>query len=708
MAETGAAGTLGELLARRGRRFVGRSRERELFVRALTESPAPFPVLHVHGPGGVGKTALLDVYAELAATHDAHVVRIDGRALPPTPPDLLDALGSGLVVSTDGTVAARRPASRLVLLLDGYELLEPVDEWVREWLLPKLPASAVTVLSGRAAPGPAWLTDPAWRELLLVIPLRGLGRKEAYEYLDECGVHDGPVRDRIISLAHGHPLGLSLLTEVALRRGAAAVDPPGPDLVGTLLRRLIETVPDGPHRRALDVCALARVTTESLLRDALEVDDAHELFSWLRSLSFVEDAPEGLCPHDLAREALEADLRWRDPESYRSVVRGIRRHVIGRLGSTSGREQQRVLLDAKYLHRLQPESRVWADWESFGRHHVEPAQPADLAAIRDIVGQWEGDESAALAQHWWTLQPDAFAVVRHHDGQVRGCLATVDLSRAAQAEIAVDPCAVAAWRHASARSGRAGDPIVQGRFSLDREAGQRPSPTMNLAPVVSIQRWLATPGLTMAFLTLADPEYWDDYFAFFEIRRVPDADVDLGGRRYGLFVRDFRQLPLDRWLDLMFERDLAGHDAAAPDPPPGPELSRADFDRAVRQALRDLRRTGLLARNPLVRSRLVLGHDPGDAPAALAAVVRETAGRLRDDPRDEKLFRVLDRTYLRPAATQERAAEVLDLPLSTYKRHLRRSVERLVADLWEHEQRSADDAPGGRDEPTLTPEWPGG
>ena len=60
-------------------------------------------------------------------------------------------------------------------------------------------------------------------------------------------------------------------------------------------------------------------------------------------------------------------------------------------------------------------------------------------------------------------------------------------------------------------------------------------------------------------------------------------------------------------------------------------------------------------------------------------------GALRLHPRDDKLLRALERTYLRPAPTQEAAAELLGLPFSTYRRHLSQGVARIVAWLWDHE-----------------------
>ena len=50
---------------------------------------------------------------------------------------------------------------------------------------------------------------------------------------------------------------------------------------------------------------------------------AHDLFAWLRGLSFVEQGPHGLYPHHLARDVLDADLRWRDPGGHADLVKRL-------------------------------------------------------------------------------------------------------------------------------------------------------------------------------------------------------------------------------------------------------------------------------------------------------------------------------------------------------------------------------------------------
>ncbi len=686
--EAHATETLGEMLAaRRRRRFVGRAAEVELFRAALDAEPA-CSVLFLHGPGGVGKTSLLEVFVGAALAAGASVVAVDGRDLAPSPRTVVEALRAGGLEVPDGAGPIMAPAGRLVLLIDSYERLGAVDDWVRTRLLPRLPGTALTVIAARTAPGAAWRSDPAWRDLLRVVSVRNLSQDESRRYLRECGV-TAALHEQLVAVSHGHPLALSLLADVAVRGGDVAVDPLAPDVVAALLRRFVEVVPSDLQRRALEVCALARVTTEPLLRAALGVDDAHELFAWLRGLSFVESGPEGLFPHDLARDVLDVDLRWRDVDGYTRVFRAVRSHIYSRLKSSHGREQQAAVFDLKFVFRNLPSVLSPVDWDVWGRHYPEPAHAEDHDEIVGLVAAMEGEASAAIAAHWLERQPAGFFVIREEEGRLRGLLGLLDLTAASAEDRAADPGVQAAWDYACQHAPlRAGEIVTQTRFMIDREAYQGPSPTGNAVPVVTIPRALQAPNLAWDFLTLAEPERWDDFFALADMPRAVGADFAVGGRRYGLYGHDFRVLPIDALLELWTERGLAQD--FTPPPVRAREalvLSQPDFADAVRQALRDLHRPDLLARNPLVRARVVQDGAAPDEPdaAVLRGVVGEAIDSLRRHPRDDKLLRAVEATYLRPTRTQEAAAAALALPFSTYRRHLTKGVQRVVSWLWERE-----------------------
>ena len=112
----------------------------------------------------------------------------------------------------------------------------------------------------------------------------------------------------MLDFTRGHPLALSLVADMfAQGRVVQFQAEAAPDIVHTLLQQFVQKVPGPAHRTALEVCALLRVTTEGLLAELLEMPDSHELFDWLRGLSFIQSGQGGLFPHDLAREALAAD-----------------------------------------------------------------------------------------------------------------------------------------------------------------------------------------------------------------------------------------------------------------------------------------------------------------------------------------------------------------------------------------------------------------
>jgi hypothetical protein len=670
---------------------VGRVAELELFRQALLVEEPPFLVLYVFGPGGIGKTALLREYARLAGEHDRTVYRVDGRDVEPSASGFLHALSHAagspqlLSLSDLGTL----PPS--VLVLDTYERLTGVDDWLRETFLPALPAHVLVVMAGREPPMEPWRTDPAWRELARIVSLRNLCPEESRHLLTTLRAPRA-LQESVLDVTYGHPLALVLLADwlelptagepIRLERA--------PDVIRLLVERFMQDVPTPDHRRALDACALARVTTEALLAEVLGSEAAASLFAWLRRLSFIETGSEGVFPHDLVRDVLEADLRWRNPAAWGQLYRQVRRHHVGRFLKSAGAARQKAFCDLLFLQRHHPLMRPFYDWRSLGGTCHEPASPRDHARILAMVEHHEGSESARIAAYWLERQPRAFVVFRGPEREPLAFVANLVLETTDLEDEQVDP-AVRAIRDLVRRHGplRPGERIQVARFWMGRDTYQTPL-THNMVTLNTVVLWLTTPNLASTFCCLADPSAWEGVFAYINFCRTTGADFEVGGRCYGCFAHDWRAEPLQVWNELMAERALS-HDCTPE--PPGPTspaplmvLSQPAFADAVRQALRDFARPDRLRTSPLMRSRLLRDrYGPQPEPEDLQELLEDAAKVMEGHPKDDRLYQALRRTYLRPAPSQEKAADMLGLPFSTYRYRLSKGIERLTDWLWQQE-----------------------
>lgn len=684
-------GTLRErLLSARRSRFVGREGEKELF-RSLLSPEFPFVLLHVHGPGGVGKTALLAEFAAMALEQGFSPIQLDARSLDPSPEGFLLALRLHLGLADDASPVERlagrdRPA---LMLIDTYESLTPLDGWLREVFLPQLPENARVVLAGRNPLSAGWHADPGWRTLFRSISLRNLRPEESRDFLSRRGIPEAQHK-AVLEFTHGHPLALSLVADVLEGAQGLGFRPDdNPDVVRSLLERFVQQLPSPLHRAALEASALVRVTTEPLLGAALELEDAHEYFEWLRGLSFMESGPLGLFPHDLAREALDADLRWRNPDQYAELHRRVRGHYTKKLLESRGLEQQSILIEDVYLHRHNPMVKPFLEWGEFGSVYGERGRPEDHAAVLEMVAQHEGPQSAAIARCWLELQPQGLTVYRGAGQELAGFLLMLELHQAQPADLEADPATRAAVRYAHRYAPpRPGEATILFRHWMSRESYQQVSPVQSLIFINAVQQYFAYPKLSWSFFPCASAEFWAPALGYMDIRRAPEADWEMDGKRYAQFAHDWRAVPIPAWLELLGQRELDTQLRLDQEPErlvPMVVLSQPEFAEALKAALRDFTRPAALGKNPLLRSRLLHERSAQPGPADLQSLLREAVQSLKANPKDHKLYRALERTYLEPAATQELAAELLDLPFSTYRRHLTQGLERVTEWLWQRE-----------------------
>jgi len=682
----------------RHNQFVGRDVELALFQSALTQPELPYFVLYVFGPGGVGKTALLGEMASICEQNDIPVGFVDARQVEPRPGAFLGALGSAMNLAPPSSLvqALGSSAQRNVILVDSYDMLAPLDNWLRSTFLPQLPENVLVVLAGSSPPALAWRTDPGWQSLIRIVPLRNLAPHESRAYLAKRGIPPQQYQV-VLEFTHGHPLALSLVADVFSQRPDVTLQPEqAPDVIRTLLERLVQKVPGPAHRTALEACAVVRVTTESLLAELLAMPDVHDLFEWLRGLSFIETSRQGLFPHDLIRNALNADLRWRNPDWYSELHSRARAYYAGRLQTSMGQAQQRVVFDYIFLHRDNPVVRPFFEWQTNSDICGDSMQDSDVAALLAMVTKHEGEDAARLAAGWLARQPGGVRVFRGPEGQAVGFMAVIALHEAAPEDVSADPATQSAWNYLQQRAPlRPGERATLVRNWMAEQTYQSVSPIQSLIFVTAVQLYLSTPGLAFTFFPCAQPEFWDAVLSYAGMARLPEADFEVGGRPFGVFGHDWRAVPPGAWLALLSEREVASAPLDAVSPYTGEPLvvlSRPDFEIALRRALQDFSRLDALRANPLVRSRMVIERcscvneiDLDLQVAALKSLVEEAIQQLQASPRDMRCYRALYHTYLQPVPTQEQAAELLGVPFSTFRRHLTAGIGRVAETLWQRE-----------------------
>ena len=395
--------------------------------------------------------------------------------------------------------------------------------------------------------------DAEWAALTRIHRLGNLDPADSRAFLDRCGVA-AEHHDEALAFTRGHPLALSLSADVLTRgdRLTASRLETEPDVVRLLIEKFVRDVPSRAHRLALHACMSAHATTEPLLAAALDRADAHDLFDWLGRLSFVESGPYGLFPHDLARDVVYMDFRWRDPDAAFRVTERLMWYLYDRLERARGLQRLREWFDVIYLQRYNARLRPYMEWVGFGTTYVETAGAGDHAAILAMIEQHEGPESAAIARYWLQRQPEAFLIVRSVAGEAIGVAAHLRFETVAPDEIAADPAIARATGHAQ-RHGPAqpGEHITYCRFFMHRERYQ--DQVLAAVAASASQSW-TTPGLAWCFIAVADPDALEPLFTELHVWRARDADFEVGGRRYGVFAHDWRVENAEQWLRLKAER----------------------------------------------------------------------------------------------------------------------------------------------------------
>lgn len=631
------------------RRFAARGDELRRLDALLAPRPER-PIVVLHGPGGVGKSALVRELARRAEAQGIPVQRVDGRDRHGAQDRLEAALEAA--AGHDGTL----------VVLDTYEAVPALGALLRRGIRPLLGGGARVLIASRRAPESAWRED-GWSEVLQVLPVAPLSPDDARDLLRRRGLDDAPTAERIATWAGGSPLALTVAADAIGAGHEPDLDRLDADdlLAGTLLQRLAADELGGADREVLAVASIALAVDARLLGAVLPGTDGDHAEAWLRSRSFSEAVGTRVTLHDRVRRAVRGSLEATDPAHAHELRRRLADHLYARVNEGDVRlflDLAELIVDEEIRRAIAPPPIT---------HRAEKARPGDA----DVVGRALPDAESArwpALRRWFDDAPEAVVLIRDTADGIVGY------------GVAVTPATAPAWAHEDPVLGPwladAAERAPGGDVMLLRESAvliDDPAPAEQAAVIATGNHAIVrTAGVTTARWAYVglDPADLDRIGMIEAIgyQRLPHLDVDeAAGGPLACFVRDFGSGGVSSWI-----RDIVYQGLGLP--PASLRLTSTSDAGTVRDALRGFHDATVLAANPLARGT-GLTERAGTVRSRIEHAARAAFGASAEERLQAEVLR---RGYLDPDGGHARAMLELHMSRTTYFRRLARATDRVA------------------------------
>lgn len=286
-----------------------------------------------------------------------------------------------------GTVLASR--GPVALLLDTYEEMEGLDDWMCRTFIPALPEGVRVVILGRNALARVNFDWSDYGPSLASMELPELSEPDAKAFLVHHGLRDAGALDEVVRFTGGYPLLLVLVVHLAREAGGwdhvghldSAADR---DYVATqLLERILREERAHEVREFLEKGVVARWFDPEVVSVVLGIDAAEgrAIYDKLRRHSFVERHPYGLKFHDKIRELLLTRLKFNAP-AYDGVVKRLMAYYASKAGIEEPVQPAGISGAPKYEVHIHSASEIAigdhasASMTSQPRDDQDPHQPA--------------------------------------------------------------------------------------------------------------------------------------------------------------------------------------------------------------------------------------------------------------------------------------------------------------------------------------------
>jgi len=590
-------------------------------------------------------------------------------------------------------VVARLNGTRSLILLDTFDQLGDVAEFVRAELLPRLKTSVRVVIAGRLPLGLGRSGSESWHKLIRPLRLGGFTPLETRDYLRRRGVDEASAVDQIIHAAGNSPIALSLAADLSLRFGVRDFGGAAEWrlLVRSLLERLLIEVTDTQLRELIEACVAVRQFDEATLMAITGRDDISTAFARLCQLSIVTPTAHGLMLHDDLRRWLAEDLAWRNPERYHALRSRALTFCRERLRSAPRDEGEWLVADCLFLWGNALIQQLFFCPDEPGQVMVQPGRPADHAEIRQLFAIGSGRDLPAdvdVARLARPKEDEPFLtailqcpgtrlqVARGREGKLLGFSTVLRVCRETMSLLDRHPAYASLvggyWNQAKLAmlpEGPDNSNVFVLLHMLYAEEMAGPTRAALLRDLAS----LFARGGTHFCATFV-PAY-KRMLETCGYERLPAARNDAWGPAYPVdgYVLDLSQIGVEPWIDaIMNGRRL-----------PRP-LDPAELETELQLVFRHWNDDGRLAHSRLTELAGVspLGHDGHQAQAVRERILRALAdGRAEGSGVLDAAYRALELTYLGKHASHKGGARTLAVSRATLYRLLKRGIHGLAETL---------------------------
>jgi class 3 adenylate cyclase len=552
MSTPGKPRTISERLSDIAKRsFVGRKNEFDFLLNTIQSKELPFVVAYLHGPGGIGKSFLIQSFLNSLGPEVRYYI-LDCRNIEPTPEGFLFSLGTALGIQKNQNQHAiidflGKTVQRTVLALDTYETYGLMDTWLRQSFMPTLTENVFTIISGRRPPNIGWLTTPGWHDLFQEIELKGLSEEDSQKLMLSRGI-DSKHYDTVQRFARGYPLVLEMAaTALRAHPDLQIKDGPPPKVLQQLTQAFLAGL-QPEIVEAVEAASTVRRVTEPLLRVLLKATSVSDVFENLQSLAFIDVTPEGLIFHDVVHDTISKDLAWRDPERYRIYRKRAWRFITRDSQHEATHKLWQFTADMLYLaeNPVVREAFFPAGATDF---IVEPATIKDTDAICAIAESAEVDESAQLIKRWWNKYPETFSVAKTRQGQVDAFYTIFDPSDIEDTFLQDDPL-TSAWRsHLEKNPVSESERVLFLRRWLANSTGEAPSPAQGACWLDIKRTYMALrPSLRRLYTTVIDLPTYGPIVTPLGFVPIEEAHIEIGETTFYSAVLDFGPYGVDGWI----------------------------------------------------------------------------------------------------------------------------------------------------------------